>query len=266
MQYQPLGPDMFYPSDARELKRLVEESLALAGRSLPEPEGRHRVCIIPHGLYDYILPTLSAAWASVSRSSFQRIVLLLPVHTPEPEHQEGIFLPPLDQLICPLGSSPVESMQSCRELRTDSRFYLEEPALDNSLPFISLLFPGVPLLPLFTPGDSSRAAAYLASFLGSFDTPETLYAVSSNLTGVLPVSAASAQEHRLLSLLGSAGNGKAHQPLLEPKRKGEISPCNPAALEALRRSGILPGPYQMLATSRSPEQRGKIVSYGALSV
>ncbi|GEM_PF-6693926 len=264
MDYQPLGPDMFYPSGKDELNESIASSLKHARESLPElPEGL-RVLVIPHGWYEYIQPVLASAWAAASRNPCSRIVLLLPVHTPEPETRHGLYIPPLKQLSCPLGECPVEFPEGTGSIKRDSRYFLEEPALDNPLPFIMHAFPGVPVLPLFVPGNTSQHAESLAAFLQQTDTPETLYVISSNMSSLLPVEKGCGHSQRLCSLLGSPDNRKAHLPLLEPWKKGEISPCNPVSLEALRRTAMLSGPYHVLGLTRSAGQGGKTVFYGAL--
>ncbi len=250
MNHEPLGTDILYPSDPKQLRDTVESALDHAGKHLEMDRQDRRVIIIPHGWYDYIASVMAFPWKAVSSFEAERIVLLLPVHG----EGRGISTPPCRELNSPLGTHPVEQAP---EIPRDTACWMEEPALDNALPFITCVFPGIPILPVFMNGSSSRDSRKLSALLSALDTPSTLYAVSSSLTGHVPVSQGSDQAARVLSLLCTDAGDYVHQPLLEPLKRQEISPCNTGALEAVRRSGVLAGPYTLLSRGETPESSGR---------
>lgn len=254
MTHQPLGPDIFYPSDPRELSSLVDDSLvqARSGADLSVPVSR--VMIIPHGWYQITASVLARPWAAVSGFSASAIVLLLPIH-----RETGVLCTPgFTALNSPLGPHPAEPYPS---LEADTVLHLEEPSLDNALPFITRVFPGVPVLPVFVPVGTSGEAKKLSQLLKQHDSPGTLYAVSSNLTGHVPLEQGEQHAAHLLSLLSSEAKPHAHQPVLEPMRRHLVSPCNPLSIEALRRSPMLQGPYRVLGSTASPVRLGRAVHY-----
>ena len=255
MKHVPLGPDMFYPADPEILRSLVSRQLDRC------PRGRSPAVVVPHGFYEITAPVLAAAWAAAADFQPRQVVLLLPVHTPEGPEEQGIYHPGTEIINSPLGSHRVIG----RELSpVRSRYLEEEPALDNSLPFISFLFGDVPVLPLFVSGTAGRIADKLAKLLRECYTEQTLFAVSTNLTGLADEDTAARQAQEVIRLLTAPGDGKPHLPLLEPLRTRQITPCNPAALEAMRRCGITDAPYRLAAQQPSQDLSGKRVWYGGL--
>ncbi len=255
MNHIPLGPDMFYPADPEILRSLVSRQLNTY------PRGTSPAVIVPHGQYEITAPVLAAAWAAAADFQPRQLVLLLPVHTPESPEEQGIYHPGIEVINSPLGSHRVIG-SDLAPIR--GRYLEEEPALDNSLPFISLLFGDVPVLPLFVSGSTSRIADRLAELLRQFRQEKTLFAVSTNLTGLADEDIANRQAEEISRLLTAPGESKPHLPLLEPLRTRQIAPCNPAALEALRRSGITDSPYRLAAQQPSQDLSGKRVWYGGL--
>ncbi len=251
MTHEPLGPDIFYPGSPAVLEQLTKELL----KDRETDPHRRRTVVIPHGWYESIGPLAAAAWGAVSWMQPRVITLLLPVHTPEQE--DSITTVPVDRVNHPLGSHPVVPVQ---EVSTDQRYLLEEPALDNSLPMIWKLFGEVPLRVFFISGTSSRLAGQLARLLRSLDTPNTLYAASTNMTGVLSPDVTAEHLVRVLELLGTL-HQSSHAPLLELFRKNMISPCGITILEALRRTGILKGAYQILGQNTSATHGGRCTGY-----
>ncbi len=241
MIHKPLGEELFYPSDSKILKSMIDSSLQRSSGPVKDC----RVIIIPHGWYDRIIDVLSAPWSAVSSFKAERIILLLPVHATDGQ----ICSPGFSQLNSPLGSQPALPFP---DIPGDTHLYLEEPALDNPLPFITTLFPDIPVQAIFVPGCSSSAAKRLSALLKHYDTPRSLYVISSNSSGELRAEEAERQARRLASLLTSPEKDQVHSPILEPFARQEISPCNPLSIEALRRTGILTGPYRAASYLENP--------------
>ncbi|MCF7946054.1 MAG: AmmeMemoRadiSam system protein B [Spirochaetia bacterium] len=117
-------------------------------------------------------------------------------------------------------------------------FIFEEPALELNFPFIEYFFSGIPIVPIFCGSSKSKDAKTLASVISRIDSPDTIYAVSANLTGYELCE--QAQKHASLAKkwLTEDELFRKKYPLLELYRKKELTICCPLALEALRRAEI----------------------------
>lgn len=126
-------------------------------------------------------------------------------------------------------------------------YIFEEPALELNFPFIEYFFTGVPIVPIFCGSSKSKDAKTLAAVISRIDSPDTIYAVSANLTGY--ELREQAQKHASTAKKWLTGNEGFHReyPLLELYRKKELTICNPLALEALRRAEICSPVYAELS-------------------
>jgi len=267
---------LFYPDSREETDEMVRTALSAAASS-PGSSSFSRAVIVPHGSYDYILEPLAAAWhaaaaacscpADSSRDKTDKktpkhAVLLLPAHAPHPEGLEGFFIPDADTLQTLSGTLPVDTKTIERVftefsgrpqlpyLHRDTLYIREEPALELNFPFIEHVFGNrISILPIFCSTVRSRAARLLGKIISSIDTPDTLYAVSSNLTGSEPEQEAVRHAASAVSWFLKRNGEKT--PLLEAVRKHELSLCNPLPLEGLRRAGITDSRAQPLAVTSS---------------
>ena len=121
-------------------------------------------------------------------------------------------------------------------------YFEEEPAIELQLPYIHHLFRNHPVIPLLAGTPSSQKSKNLAKILGTFKPEETLFVVSTNLTGDLPAKRAKNHAETAVGIL----EGKNRTPLLETLRKKGISMCGTHILEALRRTGFFAENWKIL--------------------
>ncbi len=262
MKRESIGSDIFFPSDPEDLRSIIDGSLELSY----SPAGSCGTIIVPHGEYGVTAPLAGAAWKAASRQQASLILLLLPVHSPVSSQNEGLWIPSLTVLSSPLGEVPVSNpLTKTACFREDHQYVWEEPALDTALPYISVLFPGIPVLPVFCAGHTSRVAASLEELISHLSTLSVLFVVSSNMSGHEPPETAQAHLDAAVSLLTATDRAEGHEPLLEPWRRGRVSMCNPASLEALRR-GVMKGrSYRLLGHACSPEHLDRITAYASFA-
>jgi len=268
IDHQLIGSGLFYPDSQEQTDELAAKALAAAASQFHTDSTLwSRAIIVPHGSYDYILEPLAAAWHAAAsmlkksgetnrtgekREAVKTAVFFLPAHAPHPEGLEGFFIPETDTYRTLSGTLSMNTKMTenifkkfadkpkMPYLHQDSIYISEEPALELNFPFIERLFgDSIRILPIFCSTLRSKAARLLGEIISSIDTPDTLYAVSTNITGYEPYPEAWKHVQYALSWLQKRNEEK--KPLLEAVRKHELTLCNPLPLEGLRRAGISDG-------------------------
>ena len=112
-------------------------------------------------------------------------------------------------------------------------YFEEEPAIELQLPYIHHLFGEHPVIPLLVGNSSSQTSRELAKILRTFKPEETLFIVSTNLTGDLPSDRAKTHADTAVKIL----TGEDNSPLLEALRKKRISMCGTHILESVKKTG-----------------------------
>ena len=146
----PAVAGMFYPADPAQLEQYVRAVLAQAAREVPQlPEVE--AVVAPHAGYRYSGPIAAHAFAALAeRGPVRRILLLGPAHTVP---LRGIAAPAWDGFATPLGVVPVdtaarEAIAALPQVVVDNVPHAKEHSLEVELPFIQVLYPDVPVLPL----------------------------------------------------------------------------------------------------------------------
>jgi MEMO1 family protein len=142
----PAVAGQFYPSDPRELTRLIRKFSA----EEPGTKKTHvRACLVPHAGYIY---SGGVAGAVFARVIFPKQILVLGVrHSPMGEDlailSEGAWR-------TPLGDAPVDSAlaqrvkTACPGLQEDSVAHSREHSLEVEIPFLQILNPGFSFVPV----------------------------------------------------------------------------------------------------------------------
>ncbi len=236
---QPIVSGLFYPEDEEELRQEVQA--LLAGESTLQ--GGLPFLLYPHGSWSNcegrMARTMGATFREIRHCSPRLIVMLAPVHR-EKKHP-AFYLPESLWFESPLGLVPVEH-KLCRNLAAvDGPFecsdipHREEHSLELGLPFIQILFPECPILPVLTGGlrrkDIRKGAAILEEGLkaGGLSLGDCLFIVSANLSGYKEKEEARKDAETLRALL----NLPLEQSLMEEEAEGRISSCGTAALTFL---------------------------------
>jgi AmmeMemoRadiSam system protein B/AmmeMemoRadiSam system protein A len=172
----------FYPGSPERLSTMLADFLAAGSRPHQLPA---RAVIAPHAGYSYSGATAGLAYARLAGAPAARIVLIAPSHyVPFDAISTGAY----GRLATPVGNVPVD-VAACERLLIDPLFadrtdtHREEHALGTHLPFLTTLFPEVPIVPLVCgqlPDEAiERAAKTLAE---AFPDDDTLWAASSDFT------------------------------------------------------------------------------------
>jgi len=251
---------LFYPGDARELKRAVEGYLAVA-----EGSGEHalpqapRALIAPHAGYIYSGPVAGAAYAMLAPGAkdIRRVILVGPAHR---EAFPGIALPRAAAFETPLGVVPVDDAARERLRAHPGVAVLDRPhrlehSLEVQLPFLQCLLGRFAIVPLLVGAtDMDEVAAAIAAFE---DGRETVIVVSSYLSHYHDYDTARRMD---------AATARA----IEALRPGAIGPdqaCGRLAIQGLleraRARGLAATTIDLRNSGDTAGPRDRVVGYGA---
>lgn len=228
---------MFYPAAAGELRAQVEQLLADAPLAAPPAAARApRALILPHAGYVYSGRVAAAGYRLIDAGAFSRAVVIGPAHRVP---VRGVADAGADAFDTPLGpvDVPAGLLDVLRErlagtfpdlLVTAPGVHAHEHSVEVHLPFLQVLAPGLPVLPLVA-GDATVAemTELVAAVLADADT---LLIVSSDLSHFLPVDEAVAVDSATLDRI------VALEPPLPPRSACGAVPVN-GLLGFARRAG-----------------------------
>ena len=176
----PAVAGSFYASDPVQLEASVRGFLDEARPA--ELDFAVRILIVPHAGYVYSGPVAAVAYRLIEHiDGLERIVMLGPSHY---VWFPGLALPGVDALQTPLGAVAVDT-EAAAEMSVGSLVsnvpaaHEREHSLEVQLPFLQVVAPGVPVVPLLT-GDVDPADA--AHVVLPFLDENTLLLVSSDLS------------------------------------------------------------------------------------
>lgn len=172
---KPAVAGMFYPADAKRLRKAVGDYLAAAARA----PTRAKAIIAPHAGYIYSGAVAGSAYAQLAEhTGVTRVVLLGPSHrVPVP----GIAASSAGAFETPLGTLPVAGRwQRFAQVTISDAAHAGEHSLEVQLPFLQVLFGEFEIMPLVV-GDATmdEVADVLEALWGG---PETLVVISSDLS------------------------------------------------------------------------------------
>lgn len=226
---------IFYPSDRAELDEIT-------GRKEAEPASSPKAIILPHMDLRRAASLYRKAFSSIQDG--KRIAAILPLHRPPLECDKPSFLfssrERTEDFIN--GSIVIENAG----LPYADAYEKEEAALELIYPFISSYCPSSHLVPVFSAALSSQEVKKLTETVHSLDDGNTVFIVSSNMTGLTgdPV----AERDRMIERLISG------ESLLDSFRKGRISACGTPIIEAVSRA--LPGSWELIGKADDDRKAG----------
>lgn len=254
----PAVAGAFYPADPRTLERDVRGYLAAADDvALGFPL---RILIVPHAGYVYSGPVAATGYRLLEGiEDLRRIVMFGPSHY---VWFPGLALPEADLLETPLGTVTVDSHGVGEIL--DSPFVMEseiaherEHSLEVQLPFLQVVAPGVPVVPLLT-GDVDPVDA--ADVVEPLLDDGTLLLVSSDLSHYYDAKTARRLDAATIVTIER----------LNPGALGHESACGrtgiQAALHIAKRRGY---GVQVLDVRNSSETAGtpdRVVGYASIAL
>lgn len=176
----------WYPKDPRELRALLEGSLAKVPP--PDPaEARGLVAVVvPHAGYAYSGFTAAHAYRWIGQRRPGRVLMLGPSHYAD---FRGLSLGDFESYETPLGRVPVDNrgsgiLRECPLVGFHPEAHAQEHSLDIQVPFLQVLFPESPpsILPLLVGRLEEEDYPRLAQCIREVLDPETVLVVSSDFT------------------------------------------------------------------------------------
>src|SRR5215217_6065340 len=141
----------WYPQTASALAAAVDHHLAAADRGAPAMGGELTALIAPHAGLMYSGPVAAYAYRLLRRRTFDVAVLVGPSHF---VGFEGVAISSADGFETPYGVAAVDA-EAARAIAAASPIVVDNPraharehSLEMQLPFLGLLAPALPIVPL----------------------------------------------------------------------------------------------------------------------
>ncbi|HCU30957.1 MAG TPA: AmmeMemoRadiSam system protein B [Sphaerochaeta sp.] len=226
---------IFYPEDRTKLDECTRRRPATG-----EPCSLPTAIVVPHASYDMVCEALHRSFEHVAMQKPSKVVFLGPLHQEVlGEHEPAFLFTPQAEGIRVAENEHIFDTALATELCTqfkahvmrEDSYFIEEPALELTLPFIQSYFPGTVVLPLLCKScDKSQLAIYTQVIKHITDIDDkVLFIISANANALLP--AFEAAKHAT-AFADALSQGTC---LSEGLRMHTISSCNTAALEAVGR-------------------------------
>jgi AmmeMemoRadiSam system protein B/AmmeMemoRadiSam system protein A len=175
----------WYPAEPAVLTKEIDDLLAKA--TPPEVSGKPVALICPHAGYRYSAPVAAAAYASLRRQTYKRVIVLAISHRAAGTYR-GIDVPKeLTAYSTPLGQIPVDR-RACDQLLTNPVFSSHadvdggEHSLELQLPFLQRVVKDFTLVPLLVGQMADRDYTAAAQALLPLLDDDTLLVASSDCT------------------------------------------------------------------------------------
>ena len=258
----PVRAGSFYPSDPRELSRLIDQLGQNARRTqqdLPERQSL-RALVLPHAGYPYSGPTAAHAARVLSELQFEKVLLM------GPDHFVGIrnaAVPAVQAFQTPLGRIPLHP--AAADLLKQPELFAPLPPADDRehslevvLPFLQAYLKSFQLIPVMVGGvDVDRLSRALQPLVER----QTLVVVSSDLSHFLPYDDAQAKDRRTIEAI-----------LARDRRalaRDSDSACGARPLAVLltlaERFGWRPVLLNYLNSGDTAGDRSRVVGYAAIA-
>lgn len=171
----------WYPGEAGSLRAEIESLLGRVRLGIKE---RTQAIVVPHAGYMYSGKAAAHAYALVQGQPFRRVLILAPSHY---VGFRGAVTLAWDGFRTPLGLVSIDK-DAVRELLgrelivEDAAPFGPEHSLEIQLPFLQVVLPGVPVVPVLIGFLSREDVVRLAVTLQPWEESETLVVVSSDFT------------------------------------------------------------------------------------
>jgi hypothetical protein len=179
----PAVAGAFYPANAEELRRQVDDLLAKAGK----PAVAARAVVVPHAGYVYSGATAATAFAALGEAAPRRVILLGPSHHASfaggalPDRSLAAFATPLGEVT--IDADAVARLRGNTDFQGPPRAHDPEHCLEVELPFLQAVAPGAVIVPVLVGEDTDRETSRrMARALAELLEPSTAIVVSSDFT------------------------------------------------------------------------------------
>ncbi len=253
----------FYPATREALTATVHSLLDdvegghVDGASVTAA-ARLRALIVPHAGYVYSGPIAASAYRRIDPARVGRVLLLGPSHR---SRLVGLGVPSADAFATPLGMVVVDgagrSVLLDRGLAAvDDRAHVLEHSLEVQLPFLQLVVPGVPVLPVAV---GPASADSVADAIDALWDPATLVVVSSDLSHYESYGSARRHDERTAASIIA----------LAPEAIDDRDACGSFAVRGLllaaRRRGLTTGVLDLRSSGDTAGDQDRVVGYGAFA-
>ena len=254
---RPAVAGAFYPANRRRLEDEVRTHLAAAERVVVDFQ--LRILIVPHAGYVYSGPVAATGYRLLEDGEdLRRIVMLGPSH-----HVwfSGLTLPGVDYLETPLGNVAVDGPGAAAALTSplvvdSAAAHEREHSLEVQLPFLQIVAPGVPIVPLLT-GDVDPVD--VADVVEALLDDGTLLLVSSDLSHYYDYETARRLDAETVHAVER----------LDPAALGRESACGrtgiQAALHIANRHGYQMQTLDLRNSGDTAGPRDRVVGYGTFA-
>ncbi len=183
---EPAVAGQFYESDPERLRLQIEQMLA-DGKSASPSCGRYvQAVIVPHAGYAYSGKTAAKTLKLAGNFEYKRAVVISPSHS---FHFKGLALSSHDAYRTPLGCIPIDKKplneilsKKCRWINEMDEVHIPEHSLEVELPFLQVLFPELPIVPIVCGHVDHEIAGDVSEVLYPFMDSKTLWVISSDFT------------------------------------------------------------------------------------
>ena len=254
----PAVAGAFYPADPEVLRAECERLLAEHG--LPEPVGRVKAVIAPHAGYIYSGPLAARSLSALADGRpIERIVLLGPAHYVP---VSGLAVPEDDAMATPLGTVATDPRglalaSAFTQVGVSGSAHLREHCLEVELPFLQILAPDVPIVPLLVGGAPPRDVAEVLDALWNGDG--TRVVVSSDLSHYMTYDTARAFDRNTAEAIC------ALDPAIPTDRACGARAIN-GLLLAARRHQLVVAQLGLANSGDTAGDRARVVGYGAFAL
>ncbi|WP_026612113.1 AmmeMemoRadiSam system protein B [Methylocaldum szegediense] len=252
---QPAVAGLFYPSDADQLRAMVQGFLQDADTSEPLP----KAIIAPHAGYVYSGPVAASAYALLrpGRDTFRRVILIGPSHR---VGFHGIAVSRADIYATPLGNVPIdygaiEKILDLPFIKSFDEAHLLEHSLEVHLPFLQTVLDRFELVPLVV---GSVAASEVGTVLERlWSDAETLTVISSDLSHYHDYATAKRMDQATSLAIER----------LRPEDIGHDSACGSMAINGLlhfaRQTGLKARTLDLRNSGDTAGSKDRVVGYGS---
>lgn len=212
--------------------------------------------VVPHAGYIYSGSTAAHAYADLALEPPSRILLLGPTHR---VYVEGLALSGADGFETPLGvvgtdRDLVTALQGSPAVSVRPDVHAEEHSLEVQLPFLQVVAPGVPVVPVAVGDAEATAVADVIEI--ALGLPGTLLLVSTDLSHYHPYDDAAALDADTIERVIALDR------TIPPDRACGAYPLN-GALVAAQRHGWAPELLSACSSGDTAGTRDGVVGYAA---
>lgn len=256
---------LFYSDTAVDLRQDIETCLS-AGRQHCHPvRGIARAYIVPHAGHMFSGLTAGTAYAHIQDQlcntdlSAERVVLIGPAHRLA---VEGACLPATRSYQTPMGmlradQAFIDQLDQLPFVSTNEAAHEQEHSLEVQFPFLQVVLPDVPVVPLLVGRTSPAEVASLVET--ALDSQGTILLISSDLSHFLPDAQARDIDQRTIDAICN----------LEPEALDSAAACGALPIAGLlmyaRQRGLQPQVLHQCNSGDFNGDRRRVVGYASLA-